>query len=327
MRENIDKIREINLVGAALLQLDADLKLKVAVSSSIDLLVELPVDGSRFAILTWPSRDFQSKEFADAIVTIENNLELIEGLPLYVASYDEVKGLMIELLVKWDFGESIINWNPVLKLLNTQSLGMFYDDVRRQDSQIRILQDKNLRVIKSIPLHVDRNGISCDALFMYLREFTQSYKMNPKPVLNYIERFNRNLNGQPQDEYPHDYLDDSILAAINTVYPDAKFEDSLLVTNTEYRNLLRYRNFQHDFVEIRFLPDLSEIPVEMYPIFEKFEGVIIKFDIYMLLRPNANAFSNEGFELHFPLNGWLNTLNTIVSQLQTFHKVSDLISL
>lgn len=326
MREYIDKIREINLVGAGLLQLDPDLKLKVAESSFVDLLVELPVDDARFAILTWPSRDFKSKDFGNVIAMVENNIQHIEGLPLYVASYDEEKGLMIDMLVKWNFGESVINGNPNLKILNAESLDKFYDSVRHQDSQIRILQDKNLKVIKCIPLRVDRYGMSCDAQFMYLRDLSQSYKMNPKPVQNCMERYNRNLNGQPQDEYPHDLLDDYILTAIRTVYPDADFKDSLLVTNTEYRNLLRYRNYQHDFVEIRFLPDLSEVPVEMLPVFEKFEGAKIQFDIYMHIRPNVNAFSNEGFELRFPLDGWLNTLNSIVFQLQTFHKVSDLIN-
>ena len=102
MREYIDKIREINLVGAGLLQLDPDLKLKVAESSFVDLLVELPVDDARFAILTWPSRDFKSKDFGNVIAMVENNIQHIEGLPLYVASYDEEKGLMIDMLVKWN---------------------------------------------------------------------------------------------------------------------------------------------------------------------------------------------------------------------------------
>ena len=65
-------------------------------------------------------------------------------------------------------------------------------------------------VVKTIRLNEDRRGIKCNAEMVYLRDFTPDYKMNPKPVESYLERFQRNLNGQPQDEYPHDLLDDKI---------------------------------------------------------------------------------------------------------------------
>lgn len=257
---------------------------------------------------------------------IGNNIESIEGCPLYIASFDEEKGLLIDMLVKWDFGESIINRNPNLRILDAGNMSSFFDLVRRQNSQIRVLQNEYLKVIKSINLDKDRNGIACNAVFMYLRDLSPTYKMNTKPVLNGLERVFRNLNGQPQKEYPSDFLDEHILAAIRKVYPNADFENSLLVTNTEYRNLLRYRNYGHEYGEIRFLPDFSEIPTEMYPKFKNFKGVMIGFDIYVLIKASKNAFSNEGFEFRFPLDGWFDALNTIVSQSQSLHKVSDLIN-
>lgn len=52
MRENIIKIRENHLVAAALLQLDSNLRLETSDKKLVDLWVRLPVDSSRFAILT-----------------------------------------------------------------------------------------------------------------------------------------------------------------------------------------------------------------------------------------------------------------------------------
>lgn len=325
MRTNIDKLRENHLVSAALLQIEPKLRLISSDSTIIDFFAELPVDEAKFAVITWPARDLHIPAFAELVSNVESSLDSLDGHPVILACYDEAHGLLIDYLVRWDFGESKIIPTPMFKPLTNENKNAFFHFVRLQDAQIRILKDGYHKVVKTINFNVDRNGIKCNAQMVYLRDFTPNYKMNPKPVENYEERFYRNLNVQPQDEYPHDFLDDSILSAVQKVYPDAKVVNSLLVTNSEYRNLLLYRNQQKEFAEFRFFPDLSDIPVELYPKLGRIEGAKIRVDIFLPMRINKNAFANEGFDLGFPLEGWFDTLNKIVNQLQTMHSVSSMI--
>ena len=327
MKEDIKKIREIQLVAATLRQLEPELKLTQANSAVVDLFVELPIDDARFAIFAWPSNMIDEEEYNSYKAALINELQDLNGCPLYFAHYDEEKGLFVGSVANWDFSEPLIIQNPQFSLLTNDNLTDLFVNVRRQDHQIKILRDKYRMVVKTIRLNEDRRGIKCNAEMVYLRDFTPDYKMNPKPVESYLERFQRNLNGQPQDEYPHDLLDDKILESVKTIYPLADVHNSLLVTSTEYRSLLRFRNYQRDYAEFRFLPDISQIPVELYPQLGNLEGARFTFDIFMLLRPDKNAFANEGFELRFPLQGWFNTLSQLIKELNTMHKVGELLKL
>ena len=325
MKENIKKIREIQLVAAALIQLEPELRIVQANSDFVDMFVELPVDNARFAVMAWPMESLESEAFSCYKAALDNSIDDLNGCPLYIAHYNEELGLMISLLVRWDFDNYLIEQQPELKLLTVEGLSSFFDKIRTQDYQIKILRDNCRMVVKTVRLNQDRRGFKCNAEMIYLRDFTPQYKMNPKPVEDWKERFYRNLNGQPQDEYPHDFLDDKILESIQLIYPNAEVHNSLLVTSTEYRGLLRYRNYQKDYAEFRFFPDISIYPVEQYPLFGELEGAKFTVDIFMLLRADKNAFANEGFELRFPLQGWFNTLSQFVQELNSMHKVSEIL--
>lgn len=325
MNENIKKIREIQLVAAALQQLEPELIVKQADSEIVDLFVELPVDNARFAIVTLPSRSFDSDEYNHLLIAIDEHINQLQGCPLYIAFYDEVQGLMIGSFVNWDFSESRIVKQPQLYLLTKDNIDRLFNAIRSQDHQIRLLRNNTMMVVKTIKLGIDRRGFKCNAEMAYLRDFTPWYKMNPKDVTDQRERMFRNWNGQPQDEYPHDFLDDNILEAVRQIYPDADVHNSLLITSTEYRMLLRYRNYQKDFAEFRFLPDISDIQIDMYPMLGKIEGAKFVIDILMPFRLDKNAFANEGFELRFPLDGWFETMSKIVKSINTMHRVTDVL--
>lgn len=325
MKEDIKKIREIQLVAAALLQLEPEMKITQANSGVVDIFVDLPVDDARFAVMAWSLGSLESDAYSNYQAALINNMDDLKGCPLFIAHYKEELGLMISPLVNWNFENYTINQSPEFRLLTHKDLASFFDVIRRQDHQIKLLRDNCRMVVKSISLNKDRRGLKCNAEMIYLREFTPQYKMSTKHVTDWRERFDRNLNGQPQDEYPHDLLDDKILESVRLVYPDATVCNSLLVTSSEYRNLLRYRNYQTDYAEFRFFPDLSFYPVGEYPHLGRIEGAKFTVDIFMLLRPDKNAFANEGFEFRFPLDGWFGTLSQLVKELNTMHEIKELI--
>ncbi len=326
MIENVGKERENHLVTASLLQIEPDLRIEMVRNGLFDLLVELPIDGAKFCVVTWPSRAVNTQDFSEYLASVKDNIDIIDGNPLVIAWFDEHKGLIIDTLVEWFYGEYIIKTNPCPWHLSADNIIHFFDYIRKQDSTVRILQNGEIRIVKKIILNEDRNNIQSKAELVYLRDFTPKYKMNPKPVQNYQERFYRNINGQPLNEYPHDFLDDSILKAVKTVYPNVNVFNDLLITNSDYRALLRYRNYQREYAEFSFLPDISNMPTELYPYLGRIEGARVRIEIFMLLRSSRNAFANEGFDLRFPMLGWFDTLSQIMSQLNTLHNVGDMIN-
>lgn len=325
MSENIKRIREIQLVAAALQQLEPDISFRQADSNVVDFFAELPIDNATFAILAWPSRIIESKEYGSLLRALKTQYNQLDGNPLFIAYYDELKGLFVGSIVKWDYSERIIERKPDFFLLTKDNLARFYDVVREQDHQIRLLRDGYRMIVKTIILNEDRRGLKCNAKMVYLRDLTPQYKMIPKEVKDHLTQFKRDSIGQPQDEYPHDFLDDTILNAVRKVYPDADVNNSLLVANSEYRNLLIYRKYRKDVAVFSILPDLSNIPEDFYPLLGKIEGTSFALDIFMLIRPDKNAFANEVFELKYPVSGWFNSLSKLAQELNTMHRVISLI--
>lgn len=326
MIENVSKERENHLVTASLLQIEPSLRIEMVRNGLFDLLVELPIDGAKFCVVTWPSRTLNTQDFSEYLASVKGNIDIIDGKPLVIAWFDEQKGLIIDTLVEWFYGECKVKRNPQPWHFSEDNKNIFFDCIRKQDSTVRILQNGEIKIVKKIILNEDRNKIRCTAELVYLRDCTPIYKMNPKPVQSYQERFYKNVNGHPQDEYPYDFLDDSILKAVKTVYPNAKLFNELLTTNSDYRALLRYRNYQREYADFSFLPDISNIPTELYPYLGKIEGARIRIEIFMRLRSNRNAFANEGFDLKFPMLDWFDTLSQIMSRLNTIHRVGDMIN-
>ena len=95
--------------------------------------------------------------------------------------------------------------------------------------------------------------------------------------------------------------------------------------STDYRTLLRYKNYQKDYAEVRVLPDISQIPVELLKYINNIEAFRIRFDIFMSYRHPNNAFNNEGFEIRYPFNNWANILTSLSEATKNFESVSKLI--
>lgn len=65
MKEDIKKIREIQLVAAALLQLEPEMKITQANSGVVDIFVDLPVDDARFAVMAWSLGSLESDAYSN----------------------------------------------------------------------------------------------------------------------------------------------------------------------------------------------------------------------------------------------------------------------
>lgn len=324
---NIQRIRDIQVTASKFLELAPDLKITQANSDVVDFYVETAIDKARCAVVVLDSAFVESDkmdEFCLYIVTKHQSAE-INGLPIILAVCNSDNRVCADFLLTWDYADCLINENLQLKELNDKTFEFFISEVRKQTHDISVLNLENVRVVKTITLSVDRNGNNCMAEFMYARKLTDAYKMKQFVPQNDQERFDYNLNGPYETEFPNDALDISILEAIKTVYPRAKMRSKLLLCTSEYRSLLRYRKYHKDYAEIRLLPDISKIPNNVLPLLGTVEGLKIRLDIYMTYRYPKNAYCNEGFELRYPFENWLPTLSELSLCLSTFENVSKLI--
>ena len=53
--------------------------------------------------------------------------------------------------------------------------------------------------------------------------------MKPKEVVDEREKYNRLLTGVPEDEYPNDFLDNSIFSMVQQQFPDAQMKSSMML--------------------------------------------------------------------------------------------------
>lgn len=326
---NIKRIRDIQLTASKFLEIDPSLNISQANSDVVDFYVETAFDKSRFAVVVLDENFVTSDEMSDfhTLVVNKHQHKEINGLPIIVAVCGIDNIIKVDFFLSWDFSECHIKENLCLRILDTAQYDHLITEVRRQTHDIQVLNLENVRVIKSIALLKDRNGYDCAAELMYARKCTEDYRMNQFVPQTEQERFYHNLNGPYETEFPVDKLDESILSAVRTVYPKAIFKSRILLCTSEYRSLLRYRNYQKDYAEIRFLPDVSQIPTNILPLLGTLEGLKVNLDIYMLLRHPQNAYCNEGFELRFPFNQWMNTLSELSLGLSTFENVSKIIEM
>lgn len=129
-----------------------------------------------------------------------------------------------------------------------------------------------------------------------------------------------------QKEYPNDILDDAILEAVKSVYPDAKPWNDLLVDTNKYKVLLlKQEQNKLESAQIRILPDVCTVSQDQLVRIGRFEILRFEVDIFVEPAPIDHLYDNEGFEARRPMYDWPNTLNKYSQMLKTMHRVKDVV--
>lgn len=198
------------------------------------------LSGQRFYIMVKQNMNIDSSEGQRILRDVSElvNLRIIEQLPLLLASF-EGNSCQIGFLLFWDYNRCYINNNICWRKLNAQTSEWLRLQLQSHRQRIVQLPLENLRVIKTI--HLNTKDF-LESEIVYLRKFGENYHMSTSPILTEQERFNRMLNGTPEDEYPQDDLDKLILHTVLMQYPEAEVKSKLLL-------------FDVDLLDIRHLKD------------------------------------------------------------------------
>ena len=165
------------------------------------------------------------------------------------------------------------------------------------NSIIRILSEKTISIIKRIKINeVDNQGRYHTAEIIYLRTFSNEYKMQQKEVVDEKEDFKRMIYGIPENEYPSDMLDKDLLEVVQQKYPTAKVKSSLMLFNSELRDFEQeIRNYHYyNTITLILEPDFQEI----MKLVDYLDCLKFQFNLYVSSLEEKKFFGNMYFSLN-----------------------------
>lgn len=325
----VKQIRMIQLAASLLLRLNEHIGISQANSTLYDLVIETPVDKAVCLVRVVDDEILNSEDFESYMRYLQNTrpFDDLAGHPLGLLKLNEAELSLEFQLIGWDdWGEYSIADRIEFYPLSQECIKLMIDEIRKHNHVVKLLDPDKMMVVKHIKLTEDIYGHKVPAEIVYLRDFKEDYKMNRVEPVNEEEVREKRQNVHLQREYPEDILDEAILKAVQTRHPEAEPWNTLLATSTEYRKWAGVkRMYKQQEAEIRILPDLGGMPIDVLARMGRIEGLRFRLDIYFMPSFERNLYDNEGYELKQPLNGWVDTLNRYTDVLKTLHRINDLV--
>lgn len=191
---------------------------------------------------------------------------------------EEVK---IGIITKVRLGSPVFFRNPRMVYLNENNAEILYDNIKSMDYVIRNLSSSKWGILKKLGISIrENNGFVARACIMYLRPFSEDYKMQQPQISNDKERFERYEYGIPQEEYPVDSIDEVIKDGVQSIFPDAEISQSssLLLFNTHLDNLrMKIDNYGiPKNIRLQIEPNIDEAILEL----GFFSSIILNLKLY-----------------------------------------------
>lgn len=275
------------IVKMLLSRLDNNLEVNILSTDISDLMVTEGTSGLRFVVEI--KRDDISQE--SLIDYLDNVAEVIsdQGMPklplVLILLNEEALQLKAAIVVENHFGMPIVNREIDFVKLTSEQWPLFFDTIKSADSTIRLLTDFNFRILKRISFPYQGEHCEGTGHLLYLRRFRPDYRLTPREVNSRQEQFELYLNGIPEEDYPSDNIDHMILDAVHNRYQNAQIRSSLLMLNTELRDLrneIRRNNILKGSID--FIPPqlMTGLKIHSLPV------VIIKDPIAGILEPSKH---------------------------------------
>lgn len=281
-------------------------------------------DGLRFGIKVASQEYVRSDRFKNYLETLKKWNVNIPQLPIILVCVDESnETATFGFLVTLDFNNPTINENPKLVRFNSRNITMLKDNLDAMVKIAKVISTESISIRKDISVtKTAKNDIPCSVKFVYIRDFTNEYKMADPKIENDEQLFNRYLNGIPQEEYPHDRLDDLIFEAIKKKYLNAKIKSSTIVTNSELASLRKLDAKKSTPCEIIIEPEMGQLNVAAYKDFLS----IFKYKIEAYPSNPINIDFFEGLTLTYTIekDSWLEDKDELLKVSNTIHLPGDI---
>lgn len=151
---------------------------------------------------------------------------------------------------------------------------------------LEFLPIEDVHIIKQINLNISVNGnLETIGYVYYKRKFADDYKL--REVAEEEKDFNYKFNYPPQNIFPTDRLDQIILEAIKSKFPDSDTYNYLIVANIDLDMESRITNRPTEKAILDIFPDIKNLDVY---------SVISSNKTYRGIRLDINVYGNYSKE-------------------------------
>jgi hypothetical protein len=237
-QENVLRLR---IAALKLYRVLPNVKVAFADNELFDLLITDEFDRFTFAAKVGSTKMFDTDEYKGFIAKVGSlKIDSIKYPIIAISVNETTEDVKIGILTSIRFNSIRIVNKPMMVSITQENALILYDNVKAMDSVIRNLHSTNWGVIKNYAINIQCKDRRLDtAHVIYLRPFSNNYKMKQVKISNEKEKFKRLFFGIPEEEYPSDIFDAVIDKGLKQLYPDAQIskKSSLLLFNTELDDL------------------------------------------------------------------------------------------
>ncbi len=284
-----------------------NIRIEIIGSDYWDLIVTFINENLKFAIKIGGSTYVNSNQYDEYINFLHNNDLSTIKIPIIVACVNEsTEEVYIGFVLRWKLKQVVLYSKPGLAMLTSRAAVILKDNILSMDDTIRLLDNSNLCVKKHLIIHnAFPTHPHCDIHLIYLRKFSENYRMKEAIVKSELERFHRYLTGIPQNEYPEDEFDILLMNSLQERWPNASFQNrnSQFILNMDLRQLHDETSNYPSQSKLSFLiePAMEDSWVPDEQIFRAFRW---QFTLFYTDSLNEGILSEATVTAQIPMNEW-----------------------
>lgn len=327
MKKEIKKMRSYQIAAIILMRYINSIEITESQCVYYDLLVTDKTTGLRFGIKVKFSNFEKTKEYQLYIQSLKSIAFDDEDnrIPILIMAVNETQETAkIGFVLGWKFNKAYIYKKPSFIEVTERSSEKILDAIKTMDQTIRLLSNQGLKIKKTINIICrSHHNIPCQGKIVYLRDFTEQYKMHQKKIIDERERFDRLFYGIPEEEYPSDILDQAILEMVRQDFPNSSIKSELILFSSELHDLQVLSQSKRSLVEFRIVPDISDFPLQVNQLLGGISSVDFTLELFTVNRIDYMVFENKRFSLLKSFKGWIEVYNSYKRKLSTLHNPSE----
>ena len=263
MNTNADEVIFCRIVANLLYKKINGIIVTFSNTSLYDLLVEEKQSGLHFGVKVGAMEYPASGDYQSYLKLLEESKYELndERLPIILMCVDkDTEIIKFGYQLTWERYRATVQTKVSLRDVTPENWEVMITNLKEMDRVIRVLNNDKISVIKRVAVEkkIQRGGMAY-AEIIYLRRFTEQYKMQKKEVHTEQEKFQRMMVGIAEEEYPNDILDDIILRGVESVFPNPRKKSQILLLNTDLQDLKRELERSKKTFSIRIEPEFSEL--------------------------------------------------------------------
>ena len=296
-----------------------NIRIEIIGSDYWDLLITFINENLKFAVKVGGSTFISSNSYNEYVDFLREQYASTAKIPIIVACVNEsTEEASIGFILRWKFNQVVLYSKPGLAVLTPRTSTILKDNVMSMDNTIRVLDNNNLCVKKHMVISdVFPRFPYCDIHLIYLRKFSEYYRMKEVRISSDLERFHRYQQDIPQNEYPEDEFDNYLKNSVQEKWSDASIRimNSQFILNVDLRELHDNLSNYPSQSKLNFLiePAIDEMVIPAEHVFQAYKW---NFMLYYSQDIDKSLLCEDMIICRIPMNNW----KTFCSKIMYFRQ-------